>query len=244
MKKVSGVALAILALLLVSIIPSVYGQQNDNQLPDPGILPDNQFYGLKRFFEGVWISLTFGDDLKALRTLELAQTRLAEAHAMASAEKPEFVGTLLNQYTEELANANKLAASLTDDKKAVVSERIAIATTQHIPILDNLEQKVPEGAKPMIIAVRENSIKGNMQALKDLASKNPQKAADIAMDLAKGRADDASEAARDGHQKEALKAIEDVKAYKDLADQIKTTSKDAEKHDPEGKKSDNSTRGH
>ncbi len=246
MKRISAVALSIVAMLLIPIITSsAHAQVTDALLPDPGILPDNQLYGLKRAFEFIWTSWTFSGDAKALRALELAQTRLAEARAMADAEKPEFVASLLHQYTAELYNANRLSASLPDDKKSVVSEKIAVATSRLIFVLHGVEDKVPENAKLAVIAAREKSMQENMQALKGLASENPERAAEIATNVANGKLKDAFEASRGGNQNEVRKALEEQKTYEDLADRIKTTAKQAEKNDSEGKeKSDNSRKTH
>ena len=240
MREEPAIALTVLAMLPILIVPSQgYAQRTDVQLPHPGILPDNQFYGLKRTVEMIWMSLTFGDDAKALRSLELAQTRLAEAHAMANGQKPEFVDVLLKQYRTELENADRLASSLPDDKKAVVSGRIAIATSWHLTVLDDLGEKVPENGRAAVMAAREDSMKGNMKALRDLASKDPEKAAEIAMSIANGRANVATKAASDGHDKEALKAIDDLNAYKNLVDEIKAT-KQPKEHDAGEKQNGNS----
>src|SRR5213593_3978251 len=96
-----------------------------------------------------------------------------------NAEKSEFVAALLDKYTTELENANRLAASLTDDKKPVVSEKIAAVTSGHIFVLHDMENKVSGNAKLAVIATRENSMKENMEALKDLAAEKPEKAAGI-----------------------------------------------------------------
>jgi hypothetical protein len=102
----------------------------------------------------------------------------AEARAIANADKSEFVASLLEQYTTELENANRLAAALTDVKKPDVSENIVVLTSGHIFVLDDMEKKVPDNAKSAVIMARENSIKENMQALEDLAAEKPEKAAD------------------------------------------------------------------
>lgn len=244
--KTSVLATSIVAMLLVTLITSsAYAQQTETSLPDPGILPDNQFYGLKRAFETIWIILTFGDDAKALKALDLAQTRLAEADAMANAGKPQFLDAVLDQYSAELENADRLVASLPQDKKPEIAEKIATATSRHITVLDDIVEKVPEQTKEVVIAARDISIKGNMKALKDLAVENPRKAAEIATDVAHSRAEVASDSIRDGHQKEAVKATQHAKAYEDLANEIRTTSNQAEKHDSEGKqKGNNSTKTH
>jgi transcription elongation factor Elf1 len=106
----------------------------------------------------------------------------------------------------------------------------------HGILLDDLGEKVPQNGRTAVMAAREDSMKGNMKALRDLASKDPEKAAEIAMSIANGRANVATKAASDGHDKEALKAIDDVNAYKNLVDEIKAT-KQPKEHDA-GEKQD------
>jgi hypothetical protein len=120
----------------------------------------------------------------------------AEARAIANADKSEFVASLLEQYTTELENANRLAAALTDVKKPDVSENTAVLTSGHIFVLDDMEKKVPDNAKSAVIMARENSIKENMQALEDLAAEKPEKAAEIAKYVAQARMNGAFEANR------------------------------------------------
>ena len=246
MKVISALAVSIAVMFLIAIMtPSALAQETNALLPEPGILPDNHLYVLKRVFEMIWTSWTFSNDARASRALELAQTRLAEARAMANADKSEFVASLLDQYTTELENANRLAAALTDDKKPDVSEKIAVVTSGHISVLDDMEKKVPDNAKPAVIMARENSIKENMQAIEDLGAEKPEKAAEIAKYVAQASMKDAFEANRGGNQHEVQRALKEGKAYEDLANRLNTNAKEVEKYHSEGKqKSDNLTKSH
>jgi uncharacterized protein DUF5667 len=250
MMRISAIGQSIVAMLILPIIAttitsSAYAQETDALLPDPGILPDSPFYGLKRAFEIISTTLTFSNDAKALKSLELAQTRLAEARAMTNEDKSEFAETLLNQYTAEIKNANNVAASLTNDTKQAVSEKIAVATSRNIVVLQDMELGVPEKTKLAIASAKENSMKENMQALNELGVKDPEKATEIAKYVADAKVKVAFDANRKGDQIAVRKALDEKKEYEKLVDWIKTNAMQAEKDDSEdnhGK--DNSKKSH
>jgi len=195
-------------------------------LPDPGTLPDNPFYGFKKFFESIGTAFTFGDDAKAERSVSLAETRLAEAKSMAEMGKPEFLDGLLAEYRAEISNANRLAATVEDEeRKQVLAEEIAVSTSHHLDVLDEVKEKVPEQAKVAITAAKASSMKSNQDALRVLATEDPERATEIAMSVAEGRANKVKAAADAGNYDDAVEAANEYAEYEDFGSEIAAIAK-------------------
>ncbi len=207
---------AIALLLLVLPLADAQGQ-----LPEPGTLPDSPFYGLKRFFEGIGTAFTFDQEAKAARALELAELRLAEARAMAEMGKPEFVQDLASDYEKEIENSNAALASISEpERKRIASERVAVSTLRHLDVLDSIKDRVPEQARPAIIAAKERSIEGNVESLRALAAEDPERAAEVAMQAAQNRAERARMAAEAGDEEAAIEATEQYREYERFGQEI------------------------
>lgn len=191
------------------------------QLPDPGILPDNPFYGLKRFFEELGTTITFGEDARAIRALDLAELRLAETRAVSEMGRPEFVEDLAADYEKEIENSNRAVYSISDpERREAVSEWVAKKTSSYLDVLDSVEDTAPEQARPAIAAAKERYVKGNMEALRILATEDPEKAAEIAMQVAQGRAEKSRAAAERGDDSKAVEAAKECMEYERFGDEI------------------------
>ncbi len=232
----TGPLLGMLTIAFALLSPAFsYAQQpEDDNLPDPGLLPDNPFYGLKRAWEAIGTAFTFGDEAKALGALELAQTRLAEAQAMANTGKPEFVESLLEDYGNSAHDAIETASSLGDENdKEAVMEKVASATTKHLSVLDDVQDKVPDDVKDVVSAARDRAMRGSTQALMVLAQENPQVAAEIAVDAADNRVDRIKQAVSKGDDEEALQAAEDYEELAHTGDTIAELAKTTDDHPQE-----------
>ncbi|HXG05737.1 MAG TPA: DUF5667 domain-containing protein [Nitrososphaera sp.] len=219
MRKVSSLAIILLFALSASV-PSVALAQAQ-ELSDPGALPDDAFYGFKRFFESVVTAFTFGEEARANRALELAELRLAEAKAMVEMGKPQFVESLARDYEREIENAKEIMTSIGDgETKKGVSERVAVATSRHLEVLDEVREKVPDQAKIAIVAAKERSMTGNIEALRALAAEDPDRAAEIAMQVAENRALKAREAADRGDSEMAVEAAGEYMEYERFGQEI------------------------
>lgn len=220
-KCVVGITLALLAL-----IPGAAAQETDGdtQLPEPGITPDSWMYGFKKAFENVDMALTFGEEAKAKKHLQYAELRISEAKAMAEKGRTGYIDDLGKEYQNQLENANRLALS-NNNTKGNLTELVANATAKHIQVLERVRQQVPEQAKDSIDAAQEGSMKGNQEALRALARDNPQKAAKIAMEVAKGRVDTARQAANNGQTEEVTKAAKEYEEYARLGKEIANMSR-------------------
>ncbi len=210
-------SIAVIPLLLLAI-PLASAQA---QLPEPGTLPDSPFYGLKRFFESIGTTFTFDQEAKVTRALELAELRLAEAAMMAEMDKPEFVQSLTSDYEKEIENSNSAVSSISDpEKKRIASERVALATSHHLEVLDSVQDRVPEQARSAIAAAKDTSIEGNIESLRILATEDPDRAAELAMQAAQGRAEKARDAAGSGNEEVAIEATEHYREYERFGQEI------------------------
>ncbi|MBW2979756.1 S8 family serine peptidase [Candidatus Woesearchaeota archaeon] len=158
-------------------------------LPAVGITPDSWMYGFKRFFEGIDLFFTFDDVAKAEKHLKYAELRLAEAKEMAEKGKPEFVDDLIEEYEDNLEKANEISKIAQQLGKNVtkVTELVAVATSIHVDVLENVLEKVPEQAKSSIQRAITSSKRGNEEALKVLEKAQPEKAAEIHFRIAEKR---------------------------------------------------------
>ena len=190
-------------------------------LPEPGILPDSAFYGLKKAFEAVGGAFTFGNEARVERGLKLSEKRLAEAKAMAEKGRPDIVNSLSLEYEKHLGYANRIAGLAKEaNERERLTELVSLATSQHLGILDDVQAKVPDIAKNTIAAAREKSIKGNQEALKALARENPEKAAQIAIDAAESRVSEAMEAANSRKYEEAIASSAEYEKYARFGEEI------------------------
>jgi predicted RNA-binding Zn ribbon-like protein len=143
MKKIMGI------VLLISALAPVLAQED---LPDPGILPDSPFYGLKRGWEGFVEIVTFGPEAKAQLHYKYAETRLAEANAMVQRGKPEFAEDLVGQYEtemnrtqERLRESQGIGADVSDFVRAMNQTR-----ERNLYVLELVAEKVPPQAATRI----------------------------------------------------------------------------------------------
>jgi len=169
-------------------------------LPAAGITPDSWIYGFKRFFEGIDLFFTFDDVEKAEKYLKYAELRLAEAKEMAEKGKSEFVDDLIEEYEDNLEKTNEISKTAQQLGKNVtkVTELVAVATSIHVDVLENVLEKVPEQAKPSIQRAITSSKRGNEEALNILEKSQPEKAAEIQFRIAEKILEKAQEKADNG----------------------------------------------
>lgn len=112
-------------------------QLSETGFSNPGLLPDNPFYFMKRFGEDMRLAFANKTE-KAQLHLEFAKTRLAEAVALANKNKIDNLKTAVNEYEQEISRG------IGDN----VSEMNV--TKKSAYVLSLVLQKVPDSAKPAI----------------------------------------------------------------------------------------------
>ena len=167
-------------LLITSLILGGTAYAQDEELPNPGITPDSPFYFFDNWGKSIGLALAFGPEAKAKKALQYAEERLAEAQAMAAKNKVKELKRAANDYNGFMAMVNERAEEArrlgTSDN---ISERVALATSKHLAVLDRVKDRVPEEAREAIVHAREVSINGQINALRALAKIKPERAIDI-----------------------------------------------------------------
>lgn len=135
----------ILSLLLVS---AVHAQDASST---PRILPGNPLHVFITLKEGIGNFFTLNPAAKAERYLDQAETRLAEAKALADKGDSDLAEKATQAYEDTLAKAEDKAngVAIAGDKDALL-QHIADMRAKHIAVLRALLDKVPEQAKEAI----------------------------------------------------------------------------------------------
>lgn len=199
------IAVAVLGVFLFSGVASA--QTND--LPSAGATPGSPFYFLDRFFEGVGTLFTFGEANKARRYLALAEERLSEAQTLAEEQDAENTAEATELYEEQFAEAKERAGRTGElDLEAQVTD----ATTKHLSVLDGVLERVPEQARAQVLAAKERTVSGQIEALRGIAQRDPEAAVDIFARAAEGRLNAANARAGRGDDENEAEEVEEALA--------------------------------
>ena len=157
-------------LMVTSLLFSSTAFAQDEDLPDPGITPDSPLYFLDTFGKNIGLFLAFGPEAKAKKALEYAEERLAEAIAMAVKNRAREVERAARDYEKFLAIVAKRAGEVTQQEISDnISERVALATSKHLTVLERVQETVQEQAREAIAGAKEASLNGQKNALRALA---------------------------------------------------------------------------
>ena len=167
-------------LLTTSLLLSGTAYAQDEELPDPGITPDSPFYFFDTLGKNIGMFFAFGPEAKAKKALQYAEERLAEAQAMAVKNRIREMTQAANDYDGFMAMVNQRAEEvrqrgISDN----ITERVALATSKHLQVLDRIRDKVPDQAKEAIARARTASLNGQENALRALAKAKPERAIEI-----------------------------------------------------------------
>ncbi|MDI6655674.1 MAG: DUF5667 domain-containing protein, partial [Candidatus Hydrothermarchaeota archaeon] len=140
--------LAVVTALMVAFSSQALAQEDAS----PGITPDSIFYGLDKAFERIQFILARDETSKARKHLEFAAERIAETKAMADKGKPEYIPDLTEEYEVSINKSQEIAEIAQGLGKNVtkVNELVALATSVHLEVLEEVYMKVPEQAKPAL----------------------------------------------------------------------------------------------
>jgi hypothetical protein len=207
---------AFLSFVLVgSLLISTPVFAQDEPLPDPRITPDSPFYFLDNFGKNLGLLFAFGPDAKAKKALEYAEERLAEAQAMATQNNSQGLEAAAAGYDKFLLMASEKAEEARQQGiPEDVSERVALATSKHISVLDTVAdtfpENVPEQARQAISRAKDAAMKGTESALKGVAQENPGRAAEIAITAVEARLNRAKGTASANNTEEAEEALNEA----------------------------------
>ncbi len=141
---------AFLALALSLLIALPVGVIAETEtLEDPGILPDNPFYGFKTFFEDVQMAFTFQEREKVMLNYQFAERRLAEAEVMMQKENSGLVNSLMLKYQARVQEANKLSENmrLRNFTMDEIDQWTEQTVGKHVRVLQRVMENAPEDAQ-------------------------------------------------------------------------------------------------
>jgi len=157
-----------IGVLVASFLVVGLAHSQAKDLPEPGMLPDSPFYFLKSWSEGIGTLLTFGEEKKAERFLNLSEKRLSEARALAEKGRGEMSEKAMERYENQLNSAIQRAERAKErgiDMDELL-ERISERTLKHQEVLADVYERVPEEAREGIERAMENSMRGHEEALR------------------------------------------------------------------------------
>lgn len=149
---------------------------SEEELTDPGLLPDHPLYFLKSLSENVGTFFTFGEINRANRQMMLAEKRLAEAQALMAQGETELAEKIMNRYQKRFAHALAFAqrAQEAGQNTNKVMAKIAENTLRHQAVLSRVYDQVPKEAKAAIQSAMENSLRGHRQALEAISQEETE----------------------------------------------------------------------
>ncbi len=173
-RYVLGLVLGLGLILTVMLFSVQIAVAQEHELPDPGVTPDSWIYGFKRFSEGVDIIFTFDGPTRAVKHVNYAALRLSEARAMAQGGRPEFVGSLVKDYENNMHASSETAelARRIGKDTTIVEQLVAQATSTHLTVLAGIYEKVPEQARLAIEKAMNVSMRSRETAVEALRQKN------------------------------------------------------------------------
>jgi len=221
LKKFGLILLSCVIVIPLLFSGTVYAQDEELQLPAPGITPDSPFYFLDNWGKNIGLFFAFGPDAKAKKALEYAEERLAEAQAMADKNKSREVERAADGYKDfvDMA-AEKAQEARQRGVSDNLSEIVALATSKHLSVSDGVKDTVPEPAKQAIAKAKEASMNGMRDALKALAKEKPERAAEINLAAIEGRLNRAKAKAVQNSTEEVEDAINDTEKLFKFGEEI------------------------
>lgn len=134
--------------------------QDGMEPPAPGLLPDSPLYFIKVIIRGIGNLFTFGAEAKLYRSLELAEEKLLEAHALAKKGKVEFVDRAIGDYGRLAEKAKERLEKIKTDSKGMavkIEMELMESLTKHRNILEAVLARTPEAAKAGVERAIENA---------------------------------------------------------------------------------------
>lgn len=192
------------------------------ELPNPGITPDSFLYVFDIWGEKIGMFFTFGAEAKAKKALVYAEERLAEVKAMVEKNKPGAVGIAAKGYEGYVAFAQGKIEEAKQKGKDIeeISEKVAEAIGKHLLVLEEVLERVPEAAKEAIVRAKEVSMAGQKNALRVLATENPEKATEINLKAVEARLNRANAKAEEGNTGAAEEAIKEFENQYKFGEEI------------------------
>jgi len=128
-----------------------------------GSLPGDPAFALKQAFEDTQVALTFDDVQRVQLLAQIADRRLSDLQTVTDSQRSEKAPTASEAYADAVtrfrAAVDALQQAAPQDKADRAQDVADAARDKHDAILDVLEQKVPDDAKPGIERAKEEEHK-------------------------------------------------------------------------------------
>lgn len=138
----------------------------EDELEDPGVLPDSPFYFVKEWSEGIKLFFTFNNEKKVELQYKFAMRRVAEVNKLIEKGKTEKAVEHMAKYENHLAKFAERVEKFDDkksDKAKNLAEKLEVLQGRQQDVLSDVYDQVPEEAKKGILNAMENSSK-NLEA--------------------------------------------------------------------------------
>ncbi|MDH5781615.1 MAG: DUF5667 domain-containing protein [Dehalococcoidia bacterium] len=216
LKPVTIIIVAILTLSAVGV-GTAYASQ--------GSLPGDALYPVKLRTEQVQRMLT-GNDVEGVKLeLEFARTRLEEIGAIAH-ERSGKIPIAVTGYQRNLDLAIARAEQAENGGISTsMLETVALAISDHLYILDGLEDSIPEAARDSISNAVEIAIDEHVKALRIMAKQDPVRATEINLEAIQGRLDRAKVEAGRGNVRGVERAMQHFEKLRRFGEEISGVAK-------------------
>ena len=213
------------ATVALAVVASVCGLGGGLAYASQDSLPGDNLYPVKLTTEQFRRVLTTDDVGEVELELAFADTRVGEMAAVAH-EGYERLGIAVDEYGENIALALKNAENIGDAPKlANALEILALATSDHIKMLDLIKDVVTKEAGYGIQQATEIAFTGHVRVLRDLAAENPLRAAAINLAAMESRLNRAQTKAGENQIDEAEAALGQFEELSRLGEEISQISK-------------------
>ena len=208
-------------LVITSLLFSGTACAQDEGLPEPGITPDSPLYFFDTWGKNLGLLFAFGPEAKAKKAIEYAEERLAEAKAMATKNKIKEVERATIGYDKFVALAAEKAEEVAQPQISDnISERLALATSKHLAVLDRVREAVPVQAREAIDRAREVSLNGQKNALRALTRRKTERAIEINMGTIEAKLRRAEAKATENIAEEVEEALDDAEELLEFEEEI------------------------
>ena len=213
------------ATVALAVVASVCGLGGGLAYASQDSLPGDNLYPVKLATEQFRRVLTTDDVGEVELELAFADTRVGEMAAVAH-KGYERLGIAVDEYGENIALALENAENIGDAPKlANALEILALATSDHIKMLDLIKDAVTKEAGYGIQQATEIAFTGHVRVLRDLAAENPLRAAAINLATMESRLNRAQTKAGENQIDEAEAALGQFEELSRLGGEISQISK-------------------
>lgn len=208
------------ATIIIAVILAISGVGAGTAYASQGSLPGDVLYPVKLGTEQVQRLLTADDVSRVNLELGFADTRLKEMEEVVE-KNPEGIPVAITGYERNLNLAiSRAEQTKNEGVQTNLQERIALAISNHLSMMGELEDGVPDEVEEAISNAKDIAISGLIEALQGLAKKNPVRAAEINMGTMQGRLNRAEVESERGNVREMERTLQHFQRLRRFGEEI------------------------